>query len=161
MMTREEKIEEIYEVIADKTLSFGCRLVMFDIVWRTIDYTMDIVYMWDEELFIDTSCSWWKCWNDVKIHKIKWDHITVLESICWDRDDYWASADYLKSKYKTIGHPVMIGDVLDWYCNVYYSNTYWPKEYKDIDLCWWEKRKPIEEQSDECINFIHSLITNV
>ena len=54
--------------------------------------------------------------------------------------------------------PVMIWDVLDW---MY-------KWYNEIDVLWviddiihneWDnKRKPIEEQSDECIEYIYNLI---
>lgn len=65
-----------------------------------------------------------------------------------------------------IGHPVMIGDVIDYinedismgagYDQVFYHS--WESVVDTIKL-WEEKRKPIEEQSDKCINFIYSLIS--
>lgn len=61
--------------------------------------------------------------------------------------------------------PIMIWDVLDWiepYWRGGAQDTKFSKERKrkvDITLLQWDnKRKPIEEQSDECIDFIYSLI---
>lgn len=72
-----------------------------------------------------------------------------------------------------IWHPVMIGDVLDW---IYENDidqvelhqlierkwkdtnfTYTPSSVMVIAL-WKEKRKPIDEQSDECIKFVYDLL---
>ena len=66
---------------------------------------------------------------------------------------------------KVIWHPVMIGDVLGWL---------WQKDIPFVIYEWWiterwivilkidnwreEKRKPIEDQSDECITFIYNLL---
>ena len=54
-----------------------------------------------------------------------------------------------------IWHPVMIWDCLSYFN----QRTIWV-DYttKDILYFWWAKRKPIEEQSDECIEFIYNLI---
>lgn len=63
---------------------------------------------------------------------------------------------------ETIGHPVMIGDCLDWYEKEIVSE--WCKYnfscYFEKDILWkWKyKRTPIDYQSDECIDYIHSLI---
>lgn len=64
-----------------------------------------------------------------------------------------------------IWHPVMIGDVIDWiepYWRGYAQDVKFSKERKrkiDITLLQWDKkREPIETQSDECIDFIYSLI---
>ena len=64
-----------------------------------------------------------------------------------------------------IGHPVMIGDVLDYiepYWKGYAQDVRFDRERKrkiDIALLQWDKkREPIEKQSDECIDYIYSLI---
>ena len=64
-----------------------------------------------------------------------------------------------------IWHPVMIGDVIDWiepYWKGYAQDVRFSQERKrkiDIALLQWDKkREPIEAQSDECIDFIYSLI---
>lgn len=67
--------------------------------------------------------------------------------------------------------PVMIWDVLDWMygnkkeCDPVYikSVTRWPNEMvgnnrEFLITIWGEYRKPIEDQTDECIDFIYNLI---
>ena len=64
-----------------------------------------------------------------------------------------------------IGHPVMIGDVIDW------IEPYWElfaqslnlsnerqRKIKFVLVQWHKKREPIEMQSDECIDYVYSLI---
>lgn len=68
-----------------------------------------------------------------------------------------------------IWHPVMIWDVMDWtfeekdyqYSLAY--DDYWNARH-EVDEKIWElmrlreyKRKPIEDQSDECVTFIYNL----
>ena len=128
-MTREEQIKAIYEKIADKTLSFGCKIIMRD----------------REYIFISE-------WNK-KIENIKWNLYLnteakyILDFICPD---------------KIIWHPVMIWDVLDYWENLEENKNYWwyyqYEVIKDIIEFWKEKRKPIEEQSDDTIEFIFNLI---
>ena len=70
--------------------------------------------------------------------------------------------DTEKSEFTVIGHPVMIGDCLDWYekevvtewCGYKFS-CYFEKHISDK---WKSKRLPIDDQSDDCIDYIHSLI---
>lgn len=64
---------------------------------------------------------------------------------------------------KIIWHPVMIGDVLDWIDNkMGVSNCEYEEfvvEEANISvLLWREYLKPIEDQSDDCINYIYSII---
>lgn len=49
-----------------------------------------------------------------------------------------------------IWHPIMIWDVLE--------SFYWDIRFSDLAWIWKELREPIEEQSDECIDFIYNLI---
>lgn len=64
-------------------------------------------------------------------------------------------------------NPVMIGDVLDWIVdNVeakerYFTDKYeyaTSKEFLNILHYRDEMRKPIEDQNDECIDFVYSLL---
>ena len=55
---------------------------------------------------------------------------------------------------KIIGHPVMIGNVLD-----YFWNKKWLMTLDRILRFWEEKTKTIEDQSDECIDFIYNLLS--
>ena len=131
-MNRQDKIDKIYEVVADKELSFGCKII------DLADQEMVITWV--------TPCVfYWMYWND-----------------------NWACAT-LGIK-ETKGHPVMIGDVLDYMdknCN-YNLVAEWQYS-RDLDkhkeqIIWlynyfiWRHNKPIEEQSDECIDYIYELI---
>lgn len=120
----EEKIKKIYEVIANKELSFGCI------------YTPDI----------------WRLYGKVIEGENKRFYVHNWETPC---------------HVNIIGHPVMIGDVLDWLQN----NGIDFKAYKDVPrwktytsptdmirMLWQKKRLPIEDQPQECIGYIHWLI---
>jgi hypothetical protein len=142
-MNKEQMIDVIYDKIADKTISFGC------------------LYEWENhhiEIF----------WKWIYRAKRQWQKITEEEF--FEKD----------SKHtKIIWHPVMIGDCLDW---IEKNTQWWLWAYYDwcipsedlSSLCiewisldnwktfYWnlrkEKRKPIEYQSDECIEYIYNLI---
>lgn len=130
-MNRDEKIDKIYEAIADKTLSFGCRITYSNWVDVPFEYVLqnnDIISKW--------------IWLSWKVEELMiWDWFIITE-IIW--------------------HPVMIWDVLDW------LEKDLEKFYKAFDndktsiydfMSKREyKRKPIEEQSDECIDFIYNLL---
>jgi len=129
-MTREDKIKAIYEKIADKTLSFWCKIR-------------------NKDLF---------CWNNKSLYYISTRYdwiITTTMNECLDHITW---------------HPVMIWDVLDYITNIeeetlilkYDINRYWNEWNKwiveEIYVIWNNLRKPIEEQSEECINYIYNLI---
>lgn len=116
-LTREEKISEIYEKIANKELSKWCRIMLH---WhrRIVDF------LW-----------------------IRWG--SLLWFIDWDNNEIHWFRTWIK---KYIWHPVMIWDVLDWM----YHN--FPEESPYDKITWDYFRKPIDDQPDDCINFIHSLL---
>ena len=49
-----------------------------------------------------------------------------------------------------IGHPIMIGDIMEYF--------YGSVRFSEWGKCWRKLTKPLEEQSDGCINFIYNLI---
>lgn len=64
---------------------------------------------------------------------------------------------------KIIWHPVMIGDVLDWIDEKMGVSNHEYEEFvinevNMVVLLWGEYLKPIEEQSNECIDYVYSLI---
>lgn len=148
-MNRGGKIEKIYEVMADKTLGFGCIIGINEINnwsfyerWRVISYQKE-----KDMLYFEF-----------------WDWITKESNPEYSYRAFW-------TKLKIIGHPVMIGDVLryvDYKC--FFFDT-WEALERDIDelnkclrRIFYEfinkHDKPIEEQSDECIDFIYWFINN-
>lgn len=151
-MNRQQKIDAINEMIAKKNLSFGCK------VFHKVES--------------------WKRWFKARI---------ITDSI--KRDDwifYWVKLDsensvtWLQEKeMEIIGHPVMIGDVIDFIekntQEVKPEQTKWEGVIKiqlwcsigkaieiftdHIIFVWQNKRFSIEEQPDKCIDFVYSLIS--
>lgn len=123
--TRQHKIDRIYEVMSDKTLSFWCKVIRGkDIEWIIVD---DL---------------WW--WH----YRIKFDATT---------SSVWRNS----AMDKVIWHPVMIWDVLDWYNKVFGVDLFFDRIPDEIiDLFWdrKQKRKPLEAQSDDTIDYLYSLL---
>lgn len=145
--TREEMIKKIYEVIADKTLSFGCK----------VHYLMDRGKReWYHIVWTDLPNCWFHWW--------------LCEDWRWRFDESGESRPaYQVETDEIIWHPVMIWDVLDWIevnskSWIQYDETIsffnWEvrTEINDMFILRGETRKPIEEQHDQCIAFIHSLL---
>ena len=131
-MEKQAKIDLIYETIAHKTLSNGCIIMHKESGW----FTKIIHTRWFEyEL-------WW-----VQYIKNKFDDIPL--------DIHSEESERFLEKRKIIWHPVMIWDVLDYLEN--YFPIIYVNDIRDIMLEWEDKRKPIEEQSDECIDYIYSV----
>lgn len=149
-MNREEKISTIYKEIANKELTFGCKILI----------DKEIATVIEEDKY--------------------WDWIAIL------REDWWVTRDESDYEFTEIGHPVMIWDVLDYFKNKRFYCTKCKKivDWRDVsddqlwgeyycDICnanhlydieddiifyWFEKRKPIETQEDQCIDYIYNLI---
>lgn len=156
MLTREEKIDAINEVIARKDLTFGCRAKIFYTNYPTLtdkDFwvdTQNIDVTILSELFL----------NDEEKIDIKFYKDTFLM-------EDWILEPVLYQSYrnffiKIIGHPVIIGDIMDYFYGISYKLPYDDfselinsliKDYK------YELRLPIEEQSDKCVDFIYNLIS--
>ena len=113
MITKQQKIEAIYEKITRKDLSFGCK--------------------------IET-----KYWESIFLNTLPWSLYNIY------RGNYH-SLDKEEKIAKIIGHPVMIGDIMEYF--------YGSVRFSEWGKCWRKLTKPIEEQSDGCINFIYDLIS--
>jgi len=143
MPTKQEMITKIYEVIADKTLSFGCLIR-------------------HEKVALRWNCIvlWW--WYPVKTHV----YACYKRSMDDIMSDVWVPKDGLE----IIWHPVMIGDVLDWMyenkieCNVVPEvyDTFWEAIGNRTLLVgrtlWLNSRLPIDQQSEECIKYVYDLL---
>ena len=143
-MTREEKIEAIYAEMANKEVSFGCR-------YKFIKKYQYCDWAWFEPWDIITLCKRDAKYEDSFL-------TTFFRDIALIKKDVY---DYVE----IIWHPVMIGDVLDW------IEPYWWVFAQSVNLdiertrkgtlllsVRKQKRKPIDDQSDECIDYVYSLI---
>lgn len=167
-MNRKQKINAIYEKIANKELSFWCR-VLIETTWLCHSCSG----WYDEEYtgIVYEHCTWLWDTRTVNVSEYQiWDLITYwvfayhdsleesddvdmeLYSSCdWscgygDTNGEAKDSTYL---HKIIWHPVMIGTVLSWY---------WTSNAQELINNWNYYDKPIEEQSDECIDYVYSLI---
>ena len=153
-MTRAEKLDAIYKEMANKELTFGC----------TAKLTTKKRTQHDVILIGDIS-------NGEK-------YFVVKDSLDKDVDWFYTNDWY----YEFIWHPVMIGDVIDCIEKKDFDVNkkipwFWFEDEKGIDdesklfliqgyytdkiIAFWDKkRESIETQSDECIDFIYSLIQN-
>mgnify|MGYP006910657885 CR=1 FL=1 len=124
-MNKSDKIEAIYEKIADKQLKF----------WCIIKYK----YNWKE--YINTYLSQ----NPRNMR-----HQIIMKSI-WCADTWKVCTINKKDITKIIWHKVMIWDVL--------YNWNWNTTTHELVVRWlWRYLKyPIEEQTDDCIDFVHNL----
>lgn len=144
MIDTTEMLKTIYEEIADKTLSFGC------ILSDPADQLCRLIY--NKWTYIDVQYLTWCDWN---IWEYSECEPNKIHNECW---------------YKIIWHQVMIWDVLDWLdkndlryveeewwcscCREWVDNEDWIIELRE------QKRKPMEDQSEECIKYIYDLVTN-
>lgn len=133
MKTKEEMIKAIYEKVADKTLSFWCKIQEF-YEWK--NYTHIIINIVNK---------------NEKYYYIRYE------------DWIW---NFNKLTTKIIWHPVMFGDMVNYFeinniklYNEYFHNiVHFEWVLENLSKIWKEKRKPIEEQSDECIKYFYNLI---
>lgn len=128
-MFKQDKIKAIYEKVADKTLSFGCKIQDEN---------------WKQYIFWNMCTSW-----------NSFDTITK---------EWWIDRFYYPMRNNiNIWHSVMIWDIIDYLQENYNLkpneslNDYFKIERKILNR-YEEKRKPIEEQSEECIDYVYNLI---
>lgn len=142
-MNREEKIKKIYEKVANKELTLWCKVKYGDTEW------VEHFYIWEWDF-------WWKLlWKETTI---EWYASCSIETEEWEEiENMW--------------HYVMLWDVFDFHFKLEYNawsgkdletrirmfDDFNSKAHK-IYMVWEEKRKPIDEQSDKCIDLIYDLI---
>lgn len=128
VMTREERIKAIYEAMANKKRTFGC-------ICRINDGE-DVIFIRQNKT---------------------WSYLSIREN-----EEFTVSLWYTP---EIIWHPVMIWDVLDW------IEPYWSGHVQSVEFTERRRRKmnlvllqrdnkrlPIDEQSDGCIDYVYSLI---
>lgn len=137
-MTREEKIQAIYEKIANKELTFGCKVD--DECWRIVSIVEETaderwyIVVSEESLYNDEDLGAYYCWL-----RVSW--LEIMEQI---------------DIAEIIWHPVMLGTIFEWYS----SSKWFINSQFIIELVekWVGYDKSIDEQSDECIDYVYSLI---
>lgn len=135
-MTREEKLEAIYEEIANKELTFGCKAKHTTKRWLIYDVILVWQMIYWEKYFVRSDSLWY----DVE----------------WVYEKDWT--------FETIWHPVMIGDVIK-RIKENIEISYWEYLVKLLGQLrrpwlWRELGVSIDHQSQECVDFVYSIINN-
>ena len=130
-MNKQTMIDEIYEEMANKELTFWCRI-------HRSTFNDELIFLEDRE---EVNNKLEYLWFDEK-------HREIL---------------LIDDEMQIIWHPLLIWDVLDWIQSskgeINNSNiwTIWKQQINIMDL-FKHKRLPIEQQSTECITYIHNLL---
>lgn len=127
MLSKEQKLEAIYEAMADKTLSVGCLCYLDDAVFYSVCKSDKVTTEQDSLI----------------LYRHSDDEYYSITSIIWN--------------------PVRIGDVLDWFDKNNHNHLWWGNwviNWGIITRQWDHLRLPIDEQSEGCIDFVYSLISN-
>lgn len=131
---RAEKISAIYKKIANKELSFWCICQTIEKIW----FELNVNY-----------------WPIAEIDKYQWWEVMQIRL----QDCGWHK---INNKFTIIWHPVLIWDVLDYIENnikdYFREYSWYQSNYINLLFLWKNKRLPLEEQSDLCIEYIYNLI---
>ena len=149
-MKKEIMLEVIYKKVARKDFSFGCKVNYFydSFQWEEEETLVFLYEVWDSRFFINL---------DAINKKINFNYCIVEHLLSQVDDD----------SYEIIWHSVMKWDVLDWIekeekrvLEEEHNPEYdWGcRERQKVLVLWRENRKPIENQSIECIEYIYDLI---
>ena len=139
-MSKQVMIEKIYDIIADKTLNFGCKILR-----TSNDWSQKIYYALEPTPF-----------GKLHISSIPFWGMTIEVDPDWISKSSW-------DEYRIIWHPVMIGDVLDWIEKKDFPQPLMSTYLQQVLCYWWDKRLPIEQQrwDDNLILFIYNLINEL
>ena len=158
-MTREEKIQTIYQEMANKELIFGCKVKFSKWIYSIIDR---------EDIWFLSSYKGqdWDIHNTIVIEDGVNSRCYSIEEIIWHPVMIWDVLDYLEDKRfycekcKKIVDWRDVSDCRFWweyYCDIC-NNEYLVDIKSNILFDWSKKREPVEAQSDECVDFVYSLI---
>jgi len=134
-------------------LCFGCKVEVIHMIYDKDK--KDIITKWKAiwKMMSKTDTLLW--WNQiVRLEAIKDVNFWRVLEDCQDYRIYKT----LYYRWNTIGHPIMIGDVLDWAWKPWNPKN-WFKWADSVILKRWEKkREKLENQSIRCINNIYQFM---
>lgn len=170
VMGREEKIQAIYEDMANKELTLWCKARIY-----YTDYpNLADKYFWDTTKYIEVVLIGNSYFEDWQIVKYKELENSFLEEDCCG---FWVFNPIILQNYracffKNIWRPVMIGDVISYLRNPFDKFIEWQpigehwlvdsysKNMNNLLVKWTDTSSSIDEQDDECVSFVYSLIKN-
>ncbi len=176
-MNRKQKIDFIYKKIADKTLSFGC-VVKWEEAYYTILELIPGPVNWIKRAEVMNWYRWYgKFWPVTLIpigeYKIIWHPVMIWDVLKWIDKNCVNWVLTCSKCGSEVWYEDWIAYCSDWDCdNDKFEDFKWlyktnlSIEFYDIkteyvnkdDFLWQKLDKPIEDQSDECVNFVYEMI---
>lgn len=145
-MTREEKLVAIYAEMANKEDSFWLRFIA-----KFQDY---------KDKYFDARELTTLFWREDEDWEVFREAITdggLLRNHYYLDENAWYIPHIKRGEVlKIIWHPVMLGTIFEWYSSSrWFINSQFVMELVDK---WTGYDESIDEQSDECIDYVYSLI---
>lgn len=155
-----DQIKRIYEEMADKTLSFWNKVIVNCYQKRYEEWKWSHLFLkWSSNAIYTNSTNrvlinWF---NNVEVED-DFDYNSQSYSMM----EYW---DFIYQTKEIIGHPVMYWNVvywiekkMEWEWTLFEPNSQYPQVLQELFEKWKDKTKPIEDQPQETIDFVESLI---
>ena len=135
-MTREEKIEAIYKEMANKEVSFGCRCRIND--------GEDVIFIREN-----------KTWSYLSIRENEEFTVSLwyTPEIIWHPVMIWDVISYLRKPFNEFIESKPVGE--NWLVDRYFNDM------NNLLVKWFDTSLPIDEQDDECVDYIYSLIPSI
>ena len=167
-MNREQKIEAIYQEMSYRELTLWCKVR----IYYTNYPNLADKYFWEVTEYIEVVLmgnSYFEDWQSVKYEELE---NSFLEEDCCGLEVFnpIRLQHYRDLFVKIIWHPVMIGDVISYLRKPFEKFVEWQpvgenwlvdsysKNINNLLVKWFDTSTSIEEQDDECIDFVYSLI---
>ena len=136
--------------MANKEVSFGCRYIHNGIRYTVDDSNYTLRREWaNYHLYIGALCN---CPIDIVKQYNDFSSQWVVE-IIWHPVMIWDVIAYLRKDYDTF-----VEWKPEWDTRHYWNGKYYKALLDKIIYTWELFRKPIEDQSEECIDYVYSLI---
>lgn len=128
--------------MANKELTFGC----------LVKTSEDKI-----EMICSGLVNEWTSFAAIPYPEGRWCWFTTIYHL---HDLEWVNLDSKRTIKEIVGHPMMIGDVLEYIIQDWWINATLEVVKDLIDQHWWNYNTCIDDQSDECIDYVYSLIGN-
>ena len=134
MKTEQEMIDKIYEVIADKELSFGCK-IKFEHNWiKTVD------------IYLENTWEYFDCISEKHISYDNEPYTVIGHNVMIGDVFEWTHNE----------QRIMDKNSQDY--EWYYILWGMSRIRTSLANIWWQPRKPIESQNKETIEYVYNLI---
>lgn len=155
MNSIQDKYQKIMEVMSDKTLSEGCRIVRKN-YWEIDGKKRVWPRLWHIWVVSSKQDLWWALW-------VFWEDTGAYAVTEFSHYIYWKKMDNWEYEYEIIWHRLHIWDVLYWIeqkenLTEYYDWNNLTYASADILSKWKDKRNSLSPTDESLIDYIYNLL---